>query len=298
MSHTLTATPPFDFGHSLAFIRGFTPTQGEQQSGEALVKAVRVRGQTVQFRVQAGARPGTLDCDLTADAPLAAEIATAALDRVRFYLGLDDDVQAFYALAEGDPPFQPVLRALQGYHQVKFLTPFENAAWAIMTQRTPMAVARGLKARLTRAYGGQVNDLWAFPDAAELATVPEADLAGTLGHARKAAHLAGTARAFKQVDEGWLRTGPVQEVRAWLLDLPGIGPWSAQFVLLRGLGRGEQVFEDGNETFLREIGRAAEPHYGPLEGADLRRIAERYGPWQGYWAHYLRAAPAIERTPA
>lgn len=298
MSHTLTAAPPFEFGHSLAFISGFAPTQGEQRLGRSLVKVVRVLGRTVQFTVRVGTGTSTLGCDLATDTPLSAQVEAAALDRVRFYLGLDDDLGAFYQLAESDPPFQPVLRALSGYHQVKFLTPFENAAWAILTQRTPVAVARGLKSRLTQVYGGQMHDLWAFPDAADLAAVPEAELAATLGNARKAAHLASTARAFTGVDEGWLRTAPYDEVRAWLLALPGIGPWSALFVLLRGLGRGERVFGADNETFLREIGRAAEPYYGPLTDADLRRIAERYGPWQGYWAHHLRAAPALERTPA
>jgi DNA-3-methyladenine glycosylase II len=299
-NHTLTTTTPFEFAHSLEFLRGFGPTLGEQLTDDVLIKAVRILGRTVLFTVQVGARSGTLRCALSADQPLSAEVEAAVLSRVRFYLGLDDEVQAFYQLAAVDRAFQPVLRALRGYHQVKFFTPFENAAWAILTQRTRTPGARSLKSRLTRAYGGELEGRWAFPEASDLAEVPEHELADTLGNARKATYLSGTARAFAHVDDTWLRTAPHTDVLAWLLSLPGIGPWSALFVLMRGLGRGDHLFEfDGhNEGFLREIGQAAEPYYGPLNELDLRQIAEHYGPWQGYWMNYLRAAVTVEKTMA
>lgn len=293
-TRTLDVAPPFNFGHSLAAIRSFGPTLGEQRLDEdgSLHKAVRVQGRTVQVTARAGTAANTLSCTLAAAAPLAGDASDTALGRVRFYLGLDDDVQAFYRIAADDQPFRPVLIALHGYHQIKFPTPFENVAWTVLTQGLPTPAARSLKTRLTRAYGGRINDLWAFPGATDLAAVPASDLADTLGNARKAAYLAGTARAFAQVDENWLRNAPHAEVRAWLLSLPGIGPWSAYFVMLRGLGRGEGIFEGTGASFTREIRQAAEPYYGLLSDADLRGVAERYGFWGGYWANYLRAAAA------
>jgi DNA-3-methyladenine glycosylase II len=62
-------------------------------------------------------------------------------DRLRFFLSLDDELETFYEIAEKDPPFVPVLKRFYGHKQVKFLTPFENACWAILTQRLPMALA-------------------------------------------------------------------------------------------------------------------------------------------------------------
>jgi DNA-3-methyladenine glycosylase II len=298
-SSTVTTVAPFEFEHSLTYIRGSVLALGEQQADDVLRKAVRILGQTVQFTVRASRPAGSLDIELLADQPLSEVAHAAALDRIRFYLGLDDDVQAFYRLAASDRAFQPVLEALYGYHQVKFLTPFENAAWAILTQRTRTPGARSLKRRLTEAYGDQVGGFWAFPEAADLAAVPEAELAQTLGNARKAAYLSGTARAFAEMDERWLRRAPHAEVQAWLLGLPGVGPFSAFFILMRGLGRGEQLFafEGPNEGFLREIAQAAEGYYGPLSDAELRQVAEHYGAWQGYWANYLRAAPMVHCLP-
>lgn len=296
--HRLFPTAPFDFTRSLNFLKGFPPTQGEQNlEDQTLTKAVRANGRTVAFELRA---LGTIEapklaCDLCADLPLSPEVERAALDRVRFFLSLDDDLRPFYKLAEHDPPFEKVVRTLYGYHQVKFLTPFENACWAVLTQRTPGHVARQLKRRLTETFGGAVETpngtLWAFPEPADFADASA--LGELLGNARKGEYLAAVVRAFQGVDEGWLRAAPYDEVRAWLLGIRGVGEWSATFVLLRGLGRSEEALpESADGVFAKEMLRAAQGVYGELSYAELRAVAGRYGPWQGYWAHYLRAVSA------
>ncbi len=215
----------------------------------------------------------------------------AVVDRIAFFLSLDDDLRPFYALARDDPPFAPILERLYGYHQVKFLTPFENACWAVLSTRTPMPAARKLKDALTERFGGSLivdgTLHLAYPEPARLAAVDPADLAATLGDGRKARYLSGIARAFAGTDEGWLRSAPYDEVEAWLRRLDGIGPWSSAFVLLRGLGRMERV---PAEKRLLEAVAGVYGQGRTMTSRDVERIAARYGPWQGYWAHYLRAA--------
>lgn len=73
-------------------------------------------------------------------------------------------------------------------------------------------------------------------------------------------------------------TGPYEEVREKLLGFPGIGPWSASFLLIRGLGRTEPVALD------KEMGRAVQRvHRRPVDEDAFRRLAEYYGRRQGYW---------------
>ncbi len=297
-SHLLRPVSPFDFAQTLAFLSGFTPTSGEQKlEGQSLTKAVRIHRQTVGFDLHS---VGTLEapelrCHLFGTAPLHPEVEEAALERVRFFLSLDEDLRPFYALAQQDVPFQKVLRQLYGYHQVKFLTPFENACWAVLTQRTPGDTARGMKQLLVETYGGSVQSrdgvLWAFPEPADLADASAAELGTLLKQPRKGESLAAVVQAFGQVEEEWLRRGTLREVRAWLRGIHGIGEWSASFVLLRGLGRMEgAVVDDSDSLFTRELMKAAAQVYGPLSFEALSAHAHRYGAWQGYWAHYLRAA--------
>lgn len=292
-SGTLHPTLPFDFARSLEFLGFFPPTQNEQSLAEqTLTKAICLRGQVIGFQVKSvgSSEAPQLVYTLWSEQPLDAPTERAVVDRLRFYLSLDDDLRPFYAIGQADPRFAPVIQRLYGYHQVKFLTPFENACWAILTQRTPMAVARKLKQALTTHYGGSLildgTEYWAFPEPGVLAEAGETDLAVLLHHVRRAEYLHAVARAFATVDETFLRTGPYEEVNTWLRGLKGIGEWSSDFILLRGLGRME-----GLPITEKRIVEAASKVYGqgrPLSEQAVRQLAGRYGPWRGYWAHYLR----------
>jgi DNA-3-methyladenine glycosylase II len=297
--HTVTGhlspVPPFDFAQSLTFLGGFGPALGTQTVTEqALTKAVAVAGQPVVARVTAG---GTVEAPrltytLFAAQPITAAIQAAVVDRLRFYLSLDDDLTPFYAIGQADPVFAPIIQQLYGYHQVKFLTPFENAVWAILSQRNYYPVTRKQKEALTEHYGQRLNvegtDYWAFPEPGDLARANPDEMLAVVRNERKAPQVQAVAQAFNGVAETWLRTAPYAEVRAWLRQIPGIGDWSADFIMVRGLGRMDRV-PSGEKRLLAAASRL----YGQgrtLKEDDLPRIAASYGPWQGYWAHYLRAA--------
>ncbi len=68
--------------------------------------------------------------------------------------------------------------------------------------------------------------------------------------------------------------------------IKGIGEWSATFIMVRGLGRMEYI--PLTETRLLEAASKVYGHGKELSREELIHLAERYGPWQGYWAHYLR----------
>ncbi|MFC6885622.1 MULTISPECIES: DNA-3-methyladenine glycosylase family protein [Actinomadura] len=282
----LSATAPFDFGASLRFVHGFPPTAGEQAvAGQTLTRALRVAGRTVVARLAAGGEG--LACTLHSTEPLEPDIVEAAADRLSFYLSLDDDLRPFYEIGREDPAFAPVVDRLHGYHQVKFPTPLENVVWAILSQRTVTTRAATEKRALAEEFGDRLalggEEYTAFPDAEQLASLPPGRMAELVGNQRKGRYLHGAVRAWLDLDEEFLRHGPYAQVKDLLLGLPGVGPWSATFVLIRGLGRTEEI------PVEKGLRAAASRAYGrDLADADLQKIADGYGPWQGYWAHYLR----------
>lgn len=291
----IEATPPFDFARSLAFLGHFTPMRDEQAvSPGALTKAVMVKGLPIVFRAEAA---GTVEAPLLAYTLHAAEtispaIARAAADRIAFFLSLADDLRPFYAIGRADPDFAPVIDRLYGYHQVKFPTPFENACWAILSQRTPMSVARPLKEALSRHFGTSLvfdgETSWAFPDAERLVAAGPDELCAVIRNERRSEYLLAVAEAFAGVDEGWLRTGPWEEVEHWLRAIKGIGAWSAAFIMLRGLGRMDRM--PLGEARLGEVVSRVYLHGRSATEVAIERCAAPYGPWRGYWAHYLRVA--------
>jgi DNA-3-methyladenine glycosylase II len=292
----LRPAAPFAFDKSVAFVCGFAATEGEQAvAGAGLTKAFRVEGHTALVDL---AGEGTVDEPVLrwrfrARRPLPAPSQRQLLARVRFYLGTDEVLADFYRIGRGDPGFAPVIRRLRGYHQVKFASPFENACWAVLTQRCPLPVARRMKDALVARFGGAIDidgrTHHAFPEPADLRDATGDELAAVIGNPVKARRIAAVTAAFAGVDPAFLREGTIDDVRGWLTAIDGIGPWSASFVLVRGLGRTESIA--GFEEMLIPVVAAS---YGlateDTTAADVRRLAARYGCWQGYWAHYLRVA--------
>lgn len=287
----LDAIPPFDFAQSLNFLGIFAPTQSEQTlTAQLLTKAVMIDGQPIGFQLRSvgTATAPKLECQLFSEKVISSTKAKA-LDRIACFLSLADDLRPFYQTGQKDPYFAPVLNQLYGYHQVKFLTPFESACWAVLTQRTPIAIARKIKQVLVK-FGGFVSidgtSYPAFPEPGKLAALPKNELAALMKSERKAEYISEIAEAFSQVDEHFLRTGYYSEVESWLRKIKGIGAWSAAFILLRGLGRMEST--PLSEKKLLEIISKLYGQAQTMTPAAVQGIAENYGQWQGYWAHYLR----------
>lgn len=287
--------PPFDFSKSIDFIHSFKPTEGEQHYKESeIVKAVRLSSISIIFKIcSIGtiAKP-KLHYQIFSHEPITEKSRTEAEDRISFWLSLDDELNKFYSLAESDPVFQRVINLLYGYHQVKFLTPFENACWAILSTRNNMATARKMKSSLMNKYGtriefGTVTHL-TFPTAFQLKNVTEEEIHSVIFNRKKAKFLIEVIKAFSQIDEYVLRNQSFEEAKSWLLNIKGIGDWSASFILLRGLGKmdnlplNEKVLNKSLENLY---------HFNQNDRSfNIREIAETYKEYQGYWAHYIRAA--------
>jgi DNA-3-methyladenine glycosylase II len=290
---TLAATPPFSFAHALAFMCDFGPLRDDTQLGDGwLGRALLIEGQPVAYRVSA--RDGTpgLAYTLWSDAPLSAAAVGATEGRITSFLSLGDDLAPLYALAADDPPFQQVVEQLHGYHQVTFPSAFEVAVWAILSQRNTAASARTMRAAIADRYGARLvvegRSYRAFPEPERVAADDPGAVTAVVRHAQKGPCIAAVAAAFSQIDERWLCAAPYDEALRWLLDIHGIGPWGASFILLRGAGRMERL-PSGERKLLAAIGKRYHGG-GPVSEREAARLGARYGAYQGYWAHYLRVA--------
>jgi len=284
----LSAVPPFDFAQSLAFIAGFSPAAGEQRvTATALTKALVVGDETVAYALTADAGTPGVRYTLYTQRPPAAQLRQAVLEQIAGFLSLDDNLAPFYAIGEADPVFAPVIRRLHGMHHVKFPTLAECACWFVLSQHIQMGIARAMKNRLVERYGGSISlhgtTYRAFPTFARLAEAGPTELATVIGNERRAASLRNVVAALSDADEQFLRTAPYEEAAGWLRRINGVGEWTASAILLRGLGRTEQL-----PPAVRPILSAMTKLYGP--DATMAQIAERYGGWIGYWSLYLRAA--------
>jgi DNA-3-methyladenine glycosylase II len=292
---TLTPTPPFDFDKSLQFLGIFAPTMNEQTvSTHTLTKAISIDDQTVVFQLTSigTIEQSKLNYTLFSSKPFSEDTKNTVIERITFFLSLHDELQPFYRIGREDVDFAPIIEHLYGYHQVKFLTPFENACWAVLTQRNPMKIAQRTKQTLTEKYGNhlEVNGgiYWAFPEPIQIALVAEGELLKLIRNDRRTEYLVAAARAFSEVSDEFLKTATDEEIETWLRSIKGIGEWSAKFIMVRGLGRMEHI--PLTETRLIEAASKIYAHGDEFSRNELKQLSDKYGSWQGYWAHYIRVA--------
>jgi DNA-3-methyladenine glycosylase II len=289
----LKPVAPFDFSKSLEFLSDFSPMQNEQEvKSGTFTKAVQAKGKTVAFEV---ADKGTIEnpkLKFTAysEAKLTDEDKESVADRINFFLSLQDNLKEFYEIAKKDECIQPAIKQFYGHKQVKFLTPFEIACWAVLNQRIPMSVARRMKENIVKRVGGQIKvkgiDYYSFPEPSNLMAA-FAELPEMVSNRRKAEYLSSVAKAFCKVDEQWLREAPYDEVHDWLTDIKGIGDWSANFVMIRGLGRMEEL-SNVEPRLALDVAKIYTGKDEQMNNEEVCQMAEKYGKWKGYWAYYLR----------
>jgi AraC family transcriptional regulator of adaptative response / DNA-3-methyladenine glycosylase II len=211
----------------------------------------------------------------------------AAVARVRALLDLDADPAAHNAVLAADAALAARVAASPGLRAPGAVDAAESAVRAVLGQQVSLAAARTFAGRLVATCGAPLPT----PDGALVRVFPapevvaEADL-GAVGLPRARQR---TLRALaRRLADGDLDLGPgadPAEARAGLLDVPGIGPWTAEYVALRALG-------DRDAFPVRDVGirRGARALGLPDAVAALAARAERWRPWRGYAAHHLWAA--------
>lgn len=212
-----------------------------------------------------------------------------SVGRLRRWLDLDADPTLIDAALAADPLLAPLVAARPGLRVPGTVDPFELAIRAVLGQQVSTAGARTLAARLVEAHGQPGPDgLRAFPSASALAAVGPDGLAGMgLPSARAATigHLAAAVAGGLRLEPGEDRA----DVRRALLALPGIGPWTADYVALRALGDPD-VFPSGDLVLRYAL---AELPGGTGATVDVRAATERaaaWRPWRGYGAQHLWSA--------
>jgi 3-methyladenine DNA glycosylase/8-oxoguanine DNA glycosylase len=208
----------------------------------------------------------------------------AALARtIRNILGLDVDPEPLRRLAESERRLRPTALALRGMRPPRFPEIFEAFANVIPFQQLSLDAGVIIVGRLVERFGASLEyegrRFHAFPTAGSVARASLRALRACGLSLRKSESLRGIARAIDsgELSEGALSNLGTADGLAMLSDLPGIGPWSAGLVLLRGLRRLD-VFPAGDvgaERGLRTVLRLA-------ERAPLTRIVARFGDYRGY----------------
>ncbi len=288
----LPVSGPFSLRASTRFLEGFAPA-GTHAAGahDGLALAFPVEGEG-EWRT-AGAVVRQSSDSVTATVYGDAEPQALRTQLVRL-LSLDVDGRAFPSLGQRDSVVGELQRRYPGLRPVGFWSPYEAAAWAILSHRVRITQAARVKQQLAEQHGVTVElegqQLCAFPAPQVLRELRRLDGVAE----RKLPWLRAVAEAALegQLDGARLRSLEPDEALAELQNLPGIGPFGAELILIRG-ATDPDLFPTQERRLHEEVARAYGLHNPSL--AALLKVAERWRPYRS-WVGLLFRTRREEET--
>lgn len=206
---------------------------------------------------------------------------TAALERL---LGLRVDLASFYKLADEDARLHELASRFRGLKPPRFPTVWEGLVNGIACQQFSLTVGILLLNRLAVLCGltaGKDGAWHAFPRPEELAVTAPSSLRSLGFNGAKSRELVGLAKEIVsgQLDlESFANLGN-EEAISRLLDLPGVGRWTAEYILLRGMGRID-IFPGDDIGARNNLARWLRLRK-PLDYGRVMRVVNKWKPYGG-----------------
>ncbi len=278
--------PPCDLRGLFGFLAARAVPGIEEYRSGVYRRVLRLPHGTGIAELSPGDGPGHVRCRLRL-----AQIRDlgTAVQRCRRLLDLDTDPHAVAEVLGADPLLAPVAARNPGLRAPGHVDPAELAVRAIIGQQVSVPAARTVAGRLVERYGKPLTApsgglTHTFPAPEALADASPQELPMPRGRARA---LIAVARAVAADDIDLGPGADRAECAARLRALPGIGPWTADYIRMRALGDPDVFLHTdlGIRRALERLGHPGDPR-------SAERAARAWSPWRSYANHHLWAAPA------
>lgn len=283
-SFTLEPVPPFRLDLTVWTLRRRPDNQVDRWDGRTYRRVLVAAGEPLEVAVTQLQSPGRIRLRVSlSGASLTSDLqacVTAALERL---LGFRLDLQEFYRFGGRDEFLKPLIGRFQGAKPPRFLTYFETLVNAIACQQLTLTVGIRLLNRLAEVHGSALRTeagiFHAFPRPEDLAEADIEELRGLGFSYQKARYLTGLSRSILegQVDLEKLAKLDDSQAVTQLCGLKGVGRWTAEYFLLRGLGR-IHVFP-GDDVGARNHLQRWLQLAGPMTYDRAHTAVQR---WEGY----------------
>ncbi|MBO9596840.1 MAG: DNA-3-methyladenine glycosylase 2 family protein [Cohnella sp.] len=224
--------------------------------------------------------------------PIADEEAEAIKRYVREMFDLDTDLEPLYAMAREDALLGDVAVRFRGLRVLGIPDLFEALCWGILGQQINLGFAYTLKRRFVEKYGDSVEyngaAYWTFPDPRVIAELNPRDLTSMQITGRKSEYLVGTARLIADGSLSkakLLAARDLKEAERLLTGIRGIGPWTANYVLMRCLKYPSAfpIDDVGLHNAIKAVlGMPEKPTI-----AYIRQLSAGWAGWEAYATFYL-----------
>jgi AraC family transcriptional regulator of adaptative response / DNA-3-methyladenine glycosylase II len=287
--------PPYDWPAILGYLAAHAIPGVEVVRDGVYLRTAALGGQQGWLSVAADPDPdskrpalrATISTSLTG-------VLMSVVARLRRLFDLDARPAAIAAHLGRDRRLARHVRARPGLRVAGAFDPFEAAARAVLGQQVSVAAGGTIAARLATRLGRAIATphpalTRLFPEADAVAGATARDLAVLGVPASRASTLRALARSVARGELSLDVAGEPTQLVEQMIALPGVGPWTAHCLAMRGFGWPDAFPED--DLVLRQA-------LGGISGREARALAERWRPWRAYGATHLWTERGTERETA
>ena len=221
----------------------------------------------------------------------------SATDRVSWLLGVDQGLAPFYELGRADQAMAGLVEQFYGLHLPHTASVFEALVLAVLGQQISTNVARIIRTLLIETFGpsaefdGEIY--YAFPRPASIWASSPAELHTMKLTQRKSEYVHGLAGSSLDPEMGLERLEELtdREIVEKLVALRGVGIWTAQWALIRAVGRPDAL--PLGDLALRRVVSRLFMDGEDVNDAKVEEIAQRWSPYRTYATVYLFSALRI-----
>ena len=293
---TIAALPPFSFDLSSEIFANGDRQIRNYENGR-FWQVIRVNGKLILAIIEAA---GTVDkpkisVELRSNSAIAEENKRKAEETFNTLFSLNLDLKPFYETVKNDNIMAYLARELWGLKSPTTQTVFEALVDSIVEQQISLKVANNIENKITKKFGGTLdlegNTYYAYPTPQNLASASTEEIRQCGLSLRKVEYIKEVSTLITQgkLDLEKLRNcESTEQIIRELDEIRGIGVWTAELTMLRGMQRLEALPAD--DLGLRRV----ISHYycsgKMITGAEARQIAKVWGNWKGLAAYYLVVA--------
>lgn len=281
------ATPAdFNFEECLVHLGRSSQENLYRLDDSGITKLLKIGGQLVLFRIVPAA--GALRIEFPLGVPAYQERDEVAA-YIEDWFDLQTDLQGFYAIAETDPVLKSVVRQHYGLRVIGVPDLFEALVWAVMGQQINLTFAYTLKKRFVENFGESLfyenERYWTFPSAEKIASLNVADLRALQLTVRKSEYILGIAQAMATGELQKQRLLQEPDMERVLLEIRGIGAWSANYVMMKCL-HSQSAFPLADVGLHNALKAQLQLDRKPTP-AEIMELAKNWEGWQAYATFYL-----------
>ena len=217
-----------------------------------------------------------------------------AKSQIEWILGTSQNLNRFYESIVHDQPLNDFGKMFYGLHLPHTQSPYEALILAVLGQQISTNVAHLIRTLMIEKYGSAARyrgmNYYSFPQPIHLAEASLEDLRLLKMSYRKAEYILGISKIISEQSNllEFESLTENQEIITEITRLRGVGRWTAQWLLIRGLGRMD-AFPIG-DLALNQMVSKIYFDATPVTDYEIAKFSERWSPWRTYATIYLFAA--------